>query len=398
MDSNNQYMGILSVNLADLGLLDDCSPSSVPAASPLSIGHDVGTFEQVFLAEQAMDSNSYSFPGTGLDSITWDHVPSKQQQEQRQLPAFLDPYSTSSMGYTPELSPSMSYATPAVNTVKSPYGFDTLGLDELGASPSVGYQTSPVDEVQSFGSQQSVESFDFDFRMTMLQNDTAAWCATQTDFDLFPDNAATTVTSLEQLLMAPVPNEAAATLSAILEEASPIKSEMDYFSPLTLASSSPATSDYDGLFDQPSACEGAPASGYRPPKRRRPCRKSTEEACRVESASEDPKVKDTFRCEICNKDFTRAFNLRSHRSTHTGVKPFACTLLDDNGEPCNRPFARRHDLERHVRSIHSKLKLFKCKTCGRECGRTDAFKRHLQRHPLCGQAAQKELEEKQEPQ
>ncbi|KAF9274806.1 hypothetical protein BGZ68_000337 [Mortierella alpina] len=389
-------MGILSMSLADLGLLDDCSPSTVPSASSRSVGQDVGTFEQVFLAQQAIENNRCTFPGTSLDSVTWDNVSSKQQQ-QRQLPSFLDPYSTSTMDYTPELSPSMSYATPAVNT-RSPFGFDTLGLDELGASPLIGYHSSPVDEVQSFGSQQSVESFDFDFRMTMLQNDTAAWCATQTDFDLYPDSAATTVTSLEQLLMAPVPNEATATLSAIFEESSPVKSELDYSSPLTVGSASPATSDYDGLFDQPSACEGTPASGYRPPKRRRPSRKSTEEACRVESASDDPKAKDTFRCEICNKEFTRAFNLRSHRSTHTGVKPFACTLLDDNGEPCNRPFARRHDLERHVRSIHSKLKLFKCKTCGRECGRTDAFKRHLQRHPLCGLAAQKELEEKQEPQ
>ncbi|KAF9944816.1 hypothetical protein BGZ72_001938 [Mortierella alpina] len=390
MDSNNQYMGNLSMNLADLGLLDDCSSTSVPAVPPLSIGHDVGTLEQAFLADQPVEANSYSFPGTGLDAVTWDHVSSKQQQQQ-QLPAFLNPYSTSTMDYTPELSPSTSYATPAVNTIRSPFGFDTLGLDELGVSPSIGYHSSPLDEVQSFGSQQSVESFDFDFRMTMLQTDTAAWCATQNDFDLFPD-------SLEQLLMAPVLNETTATLSAIFEEPSPVRSEMDYFSPLTIGSASPATSDYDGLFDQPSACEGTPALEYRTPKRRRPSRKSTEEACRVESASDDPKVKDTFRCEICNKDFTRAFNLRSHRSTHSGVKPFSCTLLDDNGEPCNRPFARRHDLERHVRSIHSKLKLFKCKTCGRECGRTDAFKRHLQRHPLCGEAAQKELEEKQEPQ
>ncbi|KAG0196770.1 hypothetical protein BGX28_009782 [Mortierella sp. GBA30] len=394
MDSTNQHLGILSMNLADLGLLDDCSQSNGSSAVPIIpvIGHEAD-FDPVRVSEQSNGSNSYLFPGNDLASVTWDNVSSKQQG---QTSVFLNLHTTSSaLEYTPELSPALSYATPAVHSIRSPYGFDVLGPDEFGASPSIGFQSSPMDESLSFGSQQSIESFDFGFGVSVPQSNAVSWPAVQADFQLFPENFAPSVSSLEQLLMTPVPAESLAPMSAIIEEPSPLESDLDYFSPFAPESASPAMSDYDGLFDQ---CEETQVSGCRPSKRRRRCRKSTEEACRIESCSDDPKAKDCFRCEICGKDFTRAFNLRSHRSTHSGVKPFSCTHFDDKGEPCNRPFARRHDLERHVRSIHSKEKLFKCKTCGRECGRNDAFKRHLQRHPVCGSAAQKEQEEQQEPQ
>ncbi|KAI8595704.1 hypothetical protein EDD21DRAFT_281616, partial [Dissophora ornata] len=84
-----------------------------------------------------------------------------------------------------------------------------------------------------------------------------------------------------------------------------------------------------------------------------------------------------YKCSVCDKTFSRPFNLRSHRTTHAGVKPFTCEHTNDKGKVCGWSFARRHDLERHTRSRHCSEKQFKCANCGTECGRSDAFKRHF---------------------
>ncbi|ORZ18237.1 hypothetical protein BCR41DRAFT_285999, partial [Lobosporangium transversale] len=86
--------------------------------------------------------------------------------------------------------------------------------------------------------------------------------------------------------------------------------------------------------------------------------------------------KARYKCSECDKTFSRPFNLRSHRATHLGVKPFLCTQTNEKGDTCSWAFARRHDLERHVRSRHSQGNLFQCKTCGQKCTRSDALKRH----------------------
>ncbi|ORZ18407.1 hypothetical protein BCR41DRAFT_286942, partial [Lobosporangium transversale] len=83
-----------------------------------------------------------------------------------------------------------------------------------------------------------------------------------------------------------------------------------------------------------------------------------------------------YKCSICEKTFSRPYNLRSHRATHAGIKPYECTYKSETGELCNWRFARRHDLERHMSSRHAFDKPFKCKGCGAECGRNDSLKRH----------------------
>ncbi|KAK3815122.1 MAG: hypothetical protein J3Q66DRAFT_261615, partial [Benniella sp.] len=59
-----------------------------------------------------------------------------------------------------------------------------------------------------------------------------------------------------------------------------------------------------------------------------------------------------FKCSECSKTFSRPFNLKSHRAIHLGLKPHACNYTNDKGVACHWSFARRHDLERHVRSRH----------------------------------------------
>ncbi|KAH7050437.1 hypothetical protein BKA57DRAFT_392754 [Linnemannia elongata] len=100
----------------------------------------------------------------------------------------------------------------------------------------------------------------------------------------------------------------------------------------------------------------------------------------------DPNAKPRYKCSECGKTFSRPFNLRSHRDTHSGFRPFDCPHKDKSGSKCKWSFARRHDLERHIISKHTKGKNFQCRTCGVECTRSDAFKRHLARNEQCNAA------------
>lgn len=87
----------------------------------------------------------------------------------------------------------------------------------------------------------------------------------------------------------------------------------------------------------------------------------------------------TFACDLCDKRFTRAYNLRSHKRTHTNERPYKCSV-------CNKAFARQHDRKRHE-ALHSGEKKYECKGvladgitpwgCGHKFARADALGRHF---------------------
>ncbi|EIW64543.1 uncharacterized protein TRAVEDRAFT_158942 [Trametes versicolor FP-101664 SS1] len=62
---------------------------------------------------------------------------------------------------------------------------------------------------------------------------------------------------------------------------------------------------------------------------------------------EDPKRK--YQCPTCPRAFARAYNLKTHIQTHdpNRLKPYAC-----HHKSCGRSFSRKHDLTRHMVSIH----------------------------------------------
>jgi len=68
---------------------------------------------------------------------------------------------------------------------------------------------------------------------------------------------------------------------------------------------------------------------------------------KLEEFKGDPRKK--YRCTACPRAFARAYNLKTHMATHdpNRLKPHVCPQRS-----CGRSFSRKHDLGRHLISIH----------------------------------------------
>jgi len=67
----------------------------------------------------------------------------------------------------------------------------------------------------------------------------------------------------------------------------------------------------------------------------------------IDDSKSDPRKK--YKCSACPRAFARAYNLKTHMATHdpNRLKPYVCPQRS-----CGRSFSRKHDLGRHLISIH----------------------------------------------
>ncbi|KAJ3027721.1 UNVERIFIED_CONTAM: hypothetical protein HDU68_003253 [Siphonaria sp. JEL0065] len=89
------------------------------------------------------------------------------------------------------------------------------------------------------------------------------------------------------------------------------------------------------------------------------------------TATSRPTGGKTFLCpyDDCGKVFPRQYNLKSHMFCHSGARPHACQL-------CVSTFARKHDLQRHTRTLHATDRPYKCSTCKQGFTQPEQLKRH----------------------
>lgn len=81
-----------------------------------------------------------------------------------------------------------------------------------------------------------------------------------------------------------------------------------------------------------------------------------------------------FMCEICSKTFKYRNRLSAHMRTHAEVPELACDL-------CNLKTKFKNNILRHMKSVHMKLRQFKCDHCpGHEYSTQEALKSHQYRY------------------
>jgi uncharacterized Zn-finger protein len=59
-------------------------------------------------------------------------------------------------------------------------------------------------------------------------------------------------------------------------------------------------------------------------------------------------------CSICEKNFVVKNSLQRHiNSVHEKIKPYQCSI-------CEKNFAQKHHLQKHIESVHGEMKPHKC--------------------------------------
>ena len=91
---------------------------------------------------------------------------------------------------------------------------------------------------------------------------------------------------------------------------------------------------------------------------------------KVSLTKEKKRLKTSYKCDICSREFNQKYKLRDHYLTHTGEKMYECN-------ECGKSFALAGNLKHHIITKHSTERNHKCTVCLKSFKTTVALKYHM---------------------
>ncbi|VIO99521.1 Uncharacterized protein BM_BM17839 [Brugia malayi] len=81
-----------------------------------------------------------------------------------------------------------------------------------------------------------------------------------------------------------------------------------------------------------------------------------------------------YSCSICKKNFTQLGNMKMHMLTHTGEKPYSCPI-------CKKNFTQFVHMKEHMMT-HAGEKPYSCPICGKCSSRKQDLQAHMVTHDM----------------
>ena len=107
------------------------------------------------------------------------------------------------------------------------------------------------------------------------------------------------------------------------------------------------------------------------------CEKKFQRPSRLETHLLAHSGERPFKCNICDKDFTRNAHLKRHKQiNHEGVKTPTAEVSCDQ---CGNIFANKYSLKKHVKKVHE-VKQYECEVCGKQFHKNHLLKVHKLEH------------------
>ena len=79
----------------------------------------------------------------------------------------------------------------------------------------------------------------------------------------------------------------------------------------------------------------------------------------------------TYKCNLCEKSFTKAEHLRKHvKRVHEEKNIYACNH-------CEKRFSQSHHFKRHIKAVHEGVKDHVCGNCGKSFTESKSLTRHI---------------------